>query len=193
MLRSYKKKYPKTWRYNRRILDRIRSLHRRSRNVVIDWSRKFAKQIVLKARGTRSAIVLENLEKLWLNTSRKSSSLADKLSRLAYRKLQLAIITKAIEYNVPVVFINPRGTSTTCPKCGAELSYNHRLAICRKCGFVADRDTIGAMNIYIRAHRRMRGSQGSPLSAPAMKDETRQSGRTKDGPMTIYIHSYKKI
>ena len=187
------KKHPRMWRYSERILARIRGLHRRSRNIVVDWCRKFAKYIVLKASRTRSTVVLEDLEKLWVNASRKSSSLADKLSRLAYRRLQYAIITKAIEHNVPLVFVNPRGTSTTCPKCGAKLSYNHRLAICRKCGFVADRDTIGAMNIYIRALRSMWGSQGSPLNAPAMNDETRQSGRTKDEPMTVHIKSYTNI
>ncbi|RLG44213.1 MAG: transposase [Thermoproteota archaeon] len=187
------KKHPRMWRYNERILDRIRSLHRRSRNIVVDWYRKFAKYIVLKTKRTRSAIVLEDLEKLWFNSSRKSSNLADKLSRFAYRKLQLAIMTKAIEYNVPIIFVNPKDTSTTCPRCGAKLTYNHRLAICPRCGFIADRDTIGAMNIYLRALRGMQGSQGSPLSAPAMKDETRQSGRTKDEPMTTHIHSYKII
>jgi len=51
---------------------------------------------------------LEDLNRLWFNASRKSSSLADKLSRFAYRKLQLAIITKAIENNVLIIFINPK-------------------------------------------------------------------------------------
>ena len=151
------KKYPRMWRYNRRILGRIRSLHKRSRNIVVDWSRNFAKYIVLKAKKTKSAVVLEDLEDLWFSSSRKSKTLADKLSRFAYRKLQLAIITKTIEYNVPIIFVNPRGTSTMCPNCGAKLSYNHRLAICRKCGFIADRDTIGAVNIYLRVLRRMWG------------------------------------
>ena len=186
-------KYSRMWRYNERILDRIRSLHRRSRNIVVDWSRKFAKYIVLKAKRTRSVIVLEDLDKLWFNSSQKSSSLADKLSRFAYRKLQLAIITKAIEYNVPIMFVDPKNTSSMCPRCGAKLFYTHRLAICRKCGFITDRDTVGAMNIYLRAARRMRGSQGSPPSAPAMNNETRGSGRTVNEPMTVYIKSYTSI
>ncbi|RLG78735.1 MAG: transposase [Thermoprotei archaeon] len=187
------KKYPRMWRYSQRILGRIRSLHRRSRNIVVDWSRKFAKYIVLKAMRARSVIVLEDLEKLWFNTSQKSSKLADKLSRFAYRKLQHAITTKAVEYNVPVIFINPKGTSTVCPRCRAKLSYKHRLAICNRCGLIADRDAIGAMNIYLRVLRRMQGSQGSPPSAPAMNHETRGSGRTKYEPMTIYIKTYTNI
>ena len=154
------KKYPRRWRYNKRILGRVRSLHRHSRNIVVDWSRKFAKYIVLKARRTRSAIVLEDLEKLWFNSSQKSKTLADKLSRLAYCKLQQAIVTKAIEYNVPIIFVNPKGTSITCPRCGAKLSYNHRLAVCRKCRLIADRDKVGAMNIYLRALRGMSPLKG---------------------------------
>ena len=187
------KKYPKMWRYNERILGRVRNLHRRSRNIVVDWCRKFAKYIVLKARRTRSTIVLEDLEKLWFNSSRKSSSLADRLSRFAYRKLQQAIITKAVEYNVPILFVNPRGTSTTCPRCEAKLDYNHRSAICRKCGFVADRDTVGAMNIYLYALRGMSPLHGWGRNTPQMNNETRGRGRTKDEPMTIYMHSYKLI
>ena len=59
------KKYPRMWRYNKRILDRIRNLHRRSRNIVIDWCRKLAKYIVLKAKKTKSTIVLEDLDRLF--------------------------------------------------------------------------------------------------------------------------------
>ena len=65
----------------------------------------------------------------------------------AYRKLQEAIINKAVECNVPIIFVNPRGTSSICPRCSAKLSYNHRLAVCSKCGLIADRDRIGALNI----------------------------------------------
>ncbi|RLE37016.1 hypothetical protein DRJ17_07445, partial [Candidatus Woesearchaeota archaeon] len=33
------------------------------------------------------------------------------------------MLTKVIEYNVPVIFIDPRNTSSTCPRCGYKLSY----------------------------------------------------------------------
>jgi putative transposase len=187
------KRHSYAWRRNGKWLETIRVLHRRSRNIVIDWCRKFAKYTVLKARRTRSAIVLEDLEKLWFNASRKSSSLANKLSRFAYRKLQLAVITKAIEYNVPIIFVNPRNTSSLCPRCGAKLVYNHGLAICEKCGLVADRDTVGAMNIYLKALKILAPRHGSWGTHP-MTDETRpKGGLTKDEPMTTYIKSYTFI
>ncbi|RLE88587.1 MAG: transposase, partial [Thermoprotei archaeon] len=161
---NLQKKYPKMWRYSKRILCRIRSLHRCSRNIVVDWSRKYAKYLVLKARRMRAGIVLEDLEKLWNSISKRNSTLTWRLSRFAYRKLLHAIIIKCIEYNVPLILINPRNTSTMCSKCGAKLDYNHRLAICPNCKITTDRDKVGALNIYLRALKGMWGSHGSPLN-----------------------------
>lgn len=45
------RKYPNRWRFNRRILNRIRALHRRARNIVIDSSLKIAKEIVTRRIG----------------------------------------------------------------------------------------------------------------------------------------------
>ncbi len=45
------KRHSYTWRRNEKWLEIIRALHRRSKNIV-DWCRKFAKYIVLKARRT---------------------------------------------------------------------------------------------------------------------------------------------
>ena len=171
------------WRRGKKWLSIIRALHRKSRNIVIDWSRKFARYIVLKARIMRGAVALEDLRMLWLNASQKSPSLADKLSRFAYHKLQQAIITKAIEYGVPVVLVNPRNTSTTCPRCGSRLNYIHRLATCGNCGFMADRDVVGAMNIHLRAIQAIAPRSGSWGTHP-MTDETRPKGGPTNEPMT---------
>ena len=176
---TVQKRHSYAWRRNRKWLDIIEALHRRSRNIVVDQSRKFAKYIVLKAKRTRSAIVLEDLEKLWFNSSQKSKTLADKLSRFAYRKLQVAIITKAVEYNVPLMLVNPRNTSTTCPRCSARPAYNHRLAICRNCGFTADRDTIGAINIYLKAIQALAPRLGSWGTHPMTNETERRVGHPK--------------
>ncbi len=42
-------------------LEIIRAHHRRSRNIVIDWCRKFARYIVLKARRTKVLLSLKIL------------------------------------------------------------------------------------------------------------------------------------
>ena len=151
------KKYPKRWRYNKRILKRIRELHRKAKNVVIDSSKKFTKRLVLFTLKKIYAITLEELTDLIEEMDNTGKRTKWKLSHLDYRILQNAIITKAIEYNVPIYFIDPRGTSKLCYKCGAELIYKGRLGICPKCEFIADREKNPSMNI----HKRMRGARAS--------------------------------
>ncbi len=168
------KRHPYSWRRNSRLLGLVGALHRRSARIVLDWSRKMAKYLVLRARKIRAAIAVEDLEKLWHNASQKSSALADKLSRFAYKKLLQAIEAKAVEHNVPVVYTNPKNTSRTCPRCGVPLHYTHRLAVCPRCGFIADRDTVGAMNIWLRVHTTIAPPPGS-AGPRAMTDETRPS------------------
>ncbi|MFP3304792.1 MAG: hypothetical protein RXN89_01775 [Vulcanisaeta sp.] len=42
----------------------------------------------------------------------------------------------------------------------------HRLAICEKCGFIADRDVIGAMNTWLKALLAYAGTPRSTQSTP---------------------------
>jgi putative transposase len=81
------KKYPKRWRYNKKILSRVKAFHRKTRNIVIDWSWKFAKHVVLKALIKGCAIALENLEGLKERVNNKSNAIAWKFSMFAYRRL----------------------------------------------------------------------------------------------------------
>lgn len=170
------KRHPYSWRRNARLIRVVGYLHRRSARIVLDWSRKIAKYLVLRARRMGAAIAVEDLDKLWHNASQKSGTLADRLSRFAYRKLIQAIEAKHAEYNVPLVYIDPRNTSRTCPRCDSPLRYRHKLAVCPRCGFKADRDTVGVMNIYKRALQALAPSLG--LGAPgAVTNETRPSPR----------------
>ena len=173
------KKYPKRWRYNERILNRIKALHRRARNIVIDSSWKLVKEIVMRAYKHGHAIVLEDLEHLRDSINGKTDSVRWKLTLFAYRRLQHAIIAKAIEYGVPVIIVDPRDTSSTCPRCGSRLTYIHRLAVCETCGFISDRDVVGSMNIWLRAVQACAGLPGSTQSASPMNNETRERGGTK--------------
>jgi len=165
------KKYPRRWRYNNRVLNRLKSLHKKAKNIVADGSRKFAKRLVLFALEKRHAITLEELIGLIEELRSINKQNRWRTMYLDYRTLQNAIITKAIEYNVPLYFIDPRGTSKLCYRCGAELVFYGRLGICPKCGFIADRDKNASLNI----HKRMWESLGSLLKAPAVKDGARRS------------------
>jgi len=68
----------------------------------------------------------------------------------AFRKLQQYIEYKALERGIPVVYINAKNTSITCPRCGYIDKRNRRtqsLFRCVKCGFQHNADMVGAINI----------------------------------------------
>jgi len=156
------RKYSKRWRFNEKILNRVRDLHRKSRNIVIDWCRKFAKEIMLKARIHGYAIALEGLDKLRELFNDKNNKVVWRHTLFAYRKLQESIASKAIEYNIPIIFVDPRKTSSKCPRCKSKIRYIGRLGVCYKCVFIADRDKIGAMNIWIKALEAYAGCPSHP-------------------------------
>jgi len=183
------RKHHKMWRCNKKILNRISDLHRKSRNIIIDWCREFAKETALRAKRHGYAIALEDLDKLRGSFNDKDDKVVWKLTLFAYRKLQESIVSKAIEYNVPIVLVNPRKTSSKCPRCESKIKYTGRLGICRRCGFIADRDVIGAVNIWLKVLKGYAGVPGSPPRAPAMKGEARQSRGTRYEGMKKVIKS----
>jgi putative transposase len=135
------------------------------------------------------AIALEDLGGLRERVNNKGDEVVWKFTIFAYRRLQHSIISKAIEYGVPIIVVNPRSTSSTCPRCGEKLTYIHRLATCGMCGFKADRDSIGAVNIWLRALHAYAGVPGSPPRAPAVKGEARRSRGTKHEGMKKVIRA----
>ena len=61
--------------------------------------------------------------------------------------------------------VDPRGTSSRCPRCGAKLvEVGHRRLRCPNCGLEADRDTIVILNIEGRALSKMGGTLTSPTA-----------------------------
>jgi len=75
-----------------------------------------------------------------------------------------------MKLGVPLVTVDPRGTSSECPRCGSKLVENrYRRLKCLRCGFEADRDLVGALNIRRKALAKMEGSLTTP-TAPQMTD-----------------------
>jgi len=61
-----------------------------------------------------------------------------------------------MKHGVMVVEVDPRGTSTTCPKCDAKMTEaGHRRMRCAVCGFEAGRDVVAVLNIEKRAHEKL--------------------------------------
>jgi len=81
-----------------------------------------------------------------------------------YRKLQFMIEYKAKERGILVVYIDPKNTSITCPRCYHVNKANRsgKLFRCKACGYTLNADLVGARNIErkTREFRYMRDSLG---------------------------------
>ncbi|MCJ7464955.1 MAG: zinc ribbon domain-containing protein [Thermoplasmata archaeon] len=100
---------------------------------------------VLKfAEERRSAIVLEDLKGF---KSKRSKELNRRLSMWPRRKLHQIIEYKAQWRGIPVVKVNPRNSSRTCPVCG-RIQYSRMGTefVCN-CGWHLDRHITASMNL----------------------------------------------
>jgi IS605 OrfB family transposase len=167
-------RYP-AWR-RKAILNRIRSYHRKARNILEDWARKTSLRIVELAKRLGYAVAREDLTGL-INSLRKikSKDHRTKLIIMGYKRLGKWIDWQAEKHGVPLAIVKPNGTSSECPKCDSKLEENgYRRLKCPRCGFEADRDIIGKLNIRKRALKKLGinppgGSLATP-SAPQMTD-----------------------
>jgi len=153
--------YPKRWRYVKGIRNAIKKHGRRMKNILDDWCHKLANRIADLAKRYRAKILLEDLNKLREHRT-GSSSFNKKLSLWCYRRLQNYIVYEAMEREVPISFIDPRGTSSRCPFCGLKLVVSpNRVVKCVNCGFVGDRDVTACMNLVL-IHARCGGVWVTP-------------------------------
>jgi len=92
----------------------------------------------------------------------KPKKLLRRLNSWNFGKLQKFIEYKALWQGNLVSYVNPRGTSSTCPICGLRSYPNGRLFEC-ECGFKLNRDLLACINIL-----KMKGVRFSPDSLTMM-------------------------
>jgi len=147
------------WLRRRGIRERIRYFHRKARNIVEDWAKKTSHKIAVLAKQNQYAVAREDLTGLVESLRKLPRDHKVALLILSYRRLELWIDWQAEKHGVPVIIVEPRGTSSKCPRCGGKMKENgYRLLRCPVCGFEADRDTIAVLNIEKKAPSKMRGS-----------------------------------
>jgi len=162
------KKYSSTHhgveRKSKRLQERIRRLYKKSRNVVEDWAKRTAKRIVEEARERQCTVAIEDLTGLVEAMRELPKTHKVRLMALAYRRLLKWMKWQAAKRGVVVVEVDPRGTSTTCPKCGGKMEeVGHRRMKCTACGFEAGRDVVAVLNIEKRAREKLGNPTFSPL------------------------------
>jgi IS605 OrfB family transposase len=112
-----------------------------------------SKRLVAKAKDTGRAIALEDLKGIRSQrTVRKAQR--RRHNSWGFRQLKSFIEYKAALAGVPVVVVDPRGTSHTCPNCGyvdRRNRANRESFRCVRCGFAGPADHVAALNIAARA------------------------------------------
>ena len=127
---------------SKRISRLLKRYYTRRRHRIEDFLNKLAVQLSREFPDT--VFVFEDLNKFKMleNGSRKFNR---KLSRSTWSK-----IVQKLSYRVPVEFVNPAYTSSTCPKCGSRLESRNGLVECPNCEFKSDRQFLGAFNVFVR-------------------------------------------
>jgi IS605 OrfB family transposase len=174
--RKYSSSRYLVWRRRKRILNRIRSYHEKARNILIDWTKKISLEIVRLARELRYGVSREDLTNLIRSLRELPKDHKTKLIIMGYSRIERWIDWLAEKHGVPYVKVDPNGTSSECPICdykGLE-EVGYRRLRCPRCGFEADRDVIGKLNVRKRGLRKLgispRGGALTPLTAPQMTD-----------------------
>ncbi len=168
------RRYPKSWRFIKGVRKAIERHGERIKNISWDYSHKIGDLIAILALKYQSVIILEDLEKLKEN-NKKDKRFNKKLGLWFYRRIQFCIEYEARERSLEVIKIDPRGTSSKCPRCGKKLVEDkHRVLRCRECGFMGDRDVVATLNIYkkfIKKHSRC-GAPGVAPNTPKPNENT---------------------
>jgi putative transposase len=126
-----------------------------------------SKNIVEKAKEKGFGIILERIKHIRKSVNQRvlgvnkfngktqliskySKKLKRRLNSWSFRKLQSFIEYKAKWEGVKIIYVNPRGTSQTCPICGwhkKAKESNGQLFECLQCGWMMDRHLNAAINI----------------------------------------------
>ena len=133
-----------------------------------DVNHCISKQLVAKAKGTGRGIALEDLKGIRDRTQFRKPQRA-RISGWAFFQLRSFIEYKSKLAGVPVVTVDPRNTSRTCPECGHSEKSNRKGQSefeCRACGHRSHADLVGARNIGSRA----RGAVNNPKVAERHRD-----------------------
>ncbi|PTQ54198.1 MAG: Mobile element protein [Hydrogenibacillus schlegelii] len=132
-------------------LKAIRQMKDKEARWMKDQDHKISRAIVdwCLARGV-STIRMEKLEGIRRRNTRKRD-FGRSLHSWSFYRLQQFIAYKARLAGIRVEWVNPKDTSRTCPRCGhcAKENRNGIRFRCRKCGYEAHVDVVGAWNVSL--------------------------------------------
>lgn len=131
----------------------LKKLNRKEADFRRNENHRISKQIVALAKGTSSAIALEDLNGIGKRTTVRRAQ-RDKHSRWSFWQLRRFIEYKAQLVGIPVIPVDPRNTSRECSQCGHCDKKNRKSRdefVCRGCNHSSPADLNAARNIRARA------------------------------------------
>lgn len=143
---------------------RLRRRRRKERRFATNVNHTISKRIVAAAQGTGRGIALEDLQgirdRLTVHKPQRAT-----LHSWSFAQLRQFVTYKARLAGVPVVLVDPRNTSRTCPDCGA-IDKANRVSqaqfLCQSCGLAGPADMFAALNIRGRAAVNQPDAAGCP-------------------------------
>jgi putative transposase len=130
---------------------------RKERNRIEHILHQTSKRIVENAKQNQYAIAMENLtgmRKLYCKGNGQGCGYRGRMNSWSYAELQRQIDYKARWDGIPIIYVNPAGTSAKCSICGSRMKPEEKRGLkCRSCGFTVNRDVNAARNILARAVR----------------------------------------
>lgn len=128
---------------------RLKKLSGKERRFARNTNHTISKRLVARAQDTNRAIALEDLTHLRSRVTVRRRQRAT-LHSWSFSQLRQYIEYKARLAGVPVVLVDPRNTSRTCPACG-QIDKRNRpsqsIFSCTSCGYAGFADYIAAENI----------------------------------------------
>jgi len=121
---------------------------RRERRRVVQRLHLLTKLLVAEARERQAVVALEDLR--LPRGGGRGRRLRRRLSSWPRRELHRQLEYKAEEQGVPVIKVDPRNTSKSCPRCGEVKERRSRVGrvfVCAKCGWRCDRQVNAGLNI----------------------------------------------
>jgi len=131
----------------------LRKLSGKESRFMRDVNHLISKEIVQRAKGTSSAIAIEDLSGIRMRTTVGKGNRYIHNS-WTFHQLRSFIKYKAREAGIPVIVIDPRNTSRECPICHTIDRRNRPERSrfkCISCGFEGEADFVASINIRNRA------------------------------------------
>jgi putative transposase len=136
----------------KRVKRRLKAIAGKQRRFQRWVNHGIAKRLVQFAKGTKAAIVLEDLTHIRSRMTVRTRQRA-RQHNWGFRQLRSFIAYKARLAGVPVLFVDPRQSSKTCSRCGHVSKKNRRAQAafsCIRCGFCVHADVNAARNLAVR-------------------------------------------